>query len=64
MPLTYLDSPMAEFNLAVFLFSSISAIFRGKKGVKVGLNVKILAMCRFFKNLNFSKILEMLFVSP
>ena len=61
--LTYLDSPMAEFNLPIFLFFSISAIFRGKNGIKVGPNIKTLGVSRFCKNLNFFKILETLFLS-
>ena len=62
--LRFLDSPMAEVNLVMFLLFSISAIFRGRKGVKVGPNVKTLGMSRFCKILNFSEILETLFVSP
>ena len=55
LPLTYSDSPTAEFNLSVFLFFSILAIFRGKKGVKVGPNVKTLGVSlmqkiEFFQN--------------
>ena len=64
LPLTYLDSPMAEFNLLIFLFFSILGIFRGKNGVKVGPNIKTLGVARFCKNSNFFKILETLFVSP
>ena len=62
--LRFLDSPMAEFNVFVALFFSISAIFSGKKGVKVGPNVKTLGMSVFCKNLNFPKILKTPFVSP
>ena len=35
VPFVYLDIPMAESFSEVFLFSSISAIFRGKRGSKL-----------------------------
>ena len=56
--LRFLDSPVTEFNLPTFLFSSISAIFREKNGVKVGPNVKTLHVSRFCKNFIFPKFLK------
>ena len=61
--LTNLDSPMAEFCFPTSLFSPISAIFRGKKGVKVGVKEHTLDISRFCKNFNFSKIFQTLFLS-
>ena len=49
---------MAEFNHLLFLFFSISAIFRGEKGVKVGLNVKIWICPVAAKFLIFQKFLK------
>ena len=45
-------------------FFRFLVIFRGKNGVNVRPNVQTLGVSRFCKNLNFSKILETLFVSP
>ena len=53
MPFTYLDSPMAEFLSKKYLLLSISAIFKGKKGVKVRSNLQTLGISRFWENLNF-----------
>ena len=64
LPFAYLDSPMAEFLFKKYLLFLISAIFRGEKGVKVRPNLETLGISHFCKNLNFSKILQTLFVYP
>ena len=57
----YLDSPMAKVfcKCKCIYFFSISAIFREKRGVKVGPKVQTLGTFRFHKNLPFSKILKL-----
>ena len=56
--LTYLDSPMAEVFFHYSLSLSISAIFRGKRVIKVGPKVKILGSSLFHENLNPSNFFE------
>ena len=60
--LTYLDSPMDEFFLHYYLFFSISAIFRGKQGVKVGPQVQTLGPFLFHKYSNPSKNFQIIFL--
>ena len=52
--LTYLDSPMAEVFPYYSLFFSISAIFRGKRAIKVGPKVQTLGSSLFHENSNSS----------
>ena len=62
--LTYLDSPMAEVLPHYCLSFSISAIFRGKRMVKVGRKVQTLGPSLVHKNLNPSNFFQTMFLFP
>ena len=62
--LTYLDSPMAEVLPHYCLSFSISAIFRGKRMVKVGRKVQTLRPSLVHKNLNPSNFFQTMFLFP
>ena len=61
--LTYLDLLMTQFLLQLFLPSSILGLFRWKWGVKVGPKKQTLGLSRFYKNSNFWKIIQTVFLS-
>ena len=59
--LTYLDSPMAELYPHYCLSFPISAIFRGKRVVKVGQQVQTLGPSLFHENWNPSNFFKQCF---
>ena len=56
--LTYLDSQMVEVFPQFYLFISISAIFKGKRGFKVGSEVQTLGPSFFHKTIIVYKIFQ------
>ena len=60
--LTYLNSPMAEVFPHYSLSFSISAIFRGKRVIKVGPKVKTLGSSLFHENSNPSNFFQTMFL--
>ena len=60
--LTYLDNPIAELFPHYSQNFLISAIFRGKREVKIGPKVQTLGPSLFYKNSNPSKTFQSIFL--